>query len=186
MTSRPSPTDSELAALAKKYSILARLRREHAAEGAIAPRRALKDLAREFPGALRELDTTTLEEIDRREKTLTGAAAGGPCEAWMAWMVRYHATMRAALFLKARLGRTAVMSVEADQELARRAGEASGVLVDLAFLRAVREPPGGRLNVVVFDRLGAEFGVEPDAVWRALFPSRRPARWLDLRPRRPR
>lgn len=171
------PSKEELLALLRKYETIAQLRRRRIDEGEVAERGALRALAREFPGALRELDTVTLEDIDARVKALTEALQGGPLAAWMPWMVAYHATMRAALLVKARLARSRVLS----DELARRAGEeassASGVEVDDTFVHTVARPPRGRLNVVVFERLGQKFGVAPDEIWEALFPARRTGRY---------
>jgi hypothetical protein len=41
----------------------------------------------------------------------------------------------------------------------------------------VAHPPHGRLNRVVFERLGQMFGVSADVIWEALFPARRPGRY---------
>ena len=130
-----------------------------------------------FPGALRELDTVTLEDIDARVKALTEAVQGGPLAAWMRWMVAYHATMRAALLVKARLARSRVLSDELARRAAEEASRVSGVEVDDTFVHTVARPPRGRLNVVVFERLGQKFGVAPDEIWEALFPARRTGRY---------
>ena len=171
------PSADELLALLRKYETIAQLRRERAGGAPVAERSTLRALAREFPGALRELDTVTLEDIDARVKALTEAVQGGPLAAWMPWMVAYHATMRAALLVKARLARSRVLS----DELARRAGEeasrVSGIEVDDTFVHTVARPPRGRLNVVVFERLGQKFGVSADEIWEALFPARRAGRY---------
>jgi hypothetical protein len=92
---RGSPSREDLASLASKYATLSRLRRERARDGKVAERGVLRALAREFPGSLRELDTVTLEDIERREEALRAASVGGASEPWMAWMVEYHRTMRA-------------------------------------------------------------------------------------------
>ena len=184
---RPLPPSREdLLALLRKYETIAKLRRDRARSGASAERSALRALAREFPGALRELDTVTLVEIDKRRRTLAQAAGGGPVETWMAWMVTYHATMRAALLVKARVATTLGSprrgeSRAPSDELLRRAktdaARLSPVPIDDAFVRAVARPPAGRLNVVVFERLGGQFGVSPDEIWQTLFPARRSGRY---------
>ena len=51
-----SPSPDELLALSRKYDTLAKLRRARSRGGAVADRATLRALAREFPGALRELD----------------------------------------------------------------------------------------------------------------------------------
>jgi hypothetical protein len=101
-----APTIEELGALVRKYDALANLRQKRDAGGGVAPRAELFGLAREFPGALRELDTLPREEIERRGLELRAALAGGPLAPWMTWLAAYHATMRAALYIKGRLARS--------------------------------------------------------------------------------
>jgi hypothetical protein len=122
------------------------LRAGGAGAGDAEARAALRALAAEWPGALKELDTLPTDEIERRAAL---CAAGGD-EPWMAWMVRYHELMRAALAI--RRGENG----DADEEL----------------VRAVKRPAHGRLNVVVFAALAREFGVEARTIWDALFPRR--------------
>jgi hypothetical protein len=177
LTGCPSPSVDELRALSRKYETLAKLRRERERDRSQPTPGVLRALAREFPGALRELDTVALDEIDRRRHALSDAADGGTIEPWMAWMAAYHAAMRAALSVKARVARSASLSDALARTLAADASRRSGLSVDEAFVRAVASPPDGRLNVVVFRRLGREFGVPPDAMWEALFPSRRAGRY---------
>jgi hypothetical protein len=171
-----SPSREDLTNLAAKYATLSRLRRERASDGKLAERGALRALAREFPGSLRELDTVTLEEIERRERELRAASEGGPGEPWMAWMVAYHRTMRAALFVKARLARSGNEPGEI-AALAALANRTLGLPIDEDFVRAVGRPPGGRLNRVVFERLAVSFGEPADHIWETLFPARRPGRY---------
>jgi hypothetical protein len=190
------PSRDDLLALLRKYETIAKLRRDRARSGAMAERSVLRALAREFPGALRELDTVTLVEIDKRRRTLAEAAGGGPVETWMAWMVAYHVTMRAALLVKARVATTLRSPLPGttfeqrlrrgkarapSDELLRRAkadaARLSPIPLDDAFVRAVARPPDGRLNAAVFERLGRQFGVSPDEIWQALFPARRERRY---------
>ena len=110
----------------------------------------------------------------------------------MAWLVAYHATMRAALFVKGRLARTrgaehaeepakGARTTEIADALARTLAEGAtrmaGVSIDEAFVRRVARPPHGRVNAAVFERLGNVFGVASDAIWENLFPSRRKGRF---------
>jgi hypothetical protein len=136
--------------LAEKYRKMAALRAQLPADGPpdAAARVKMKELAREFPGALRELDSLPTDEIEARRRALEAGAD----EPWMRWMCRYHALMRAALQLRAH-------GVAPD--------------VDEEFARAVAAPPNGRLMVVVFDRIAAEEGLERGAIWDALFPPRK-------------
>ena len=48
----------------------------------------------------------------------------------------------------------------------------SGVAIDEEFVRAVKRPAHGRMNVVVFAALAREFGVDARTMWDALFPRR--------------
>jgi hypothetical protein len=170
----PRGWPEELAALARKYEIIARLRRERADGGPVAPRAELRALAREFPGSLRELDTVPMPELDRRIRALADAAQGAASvEPWMSWMSAYHVTMRAALFIKARTARASHLSGDLADALAEAATSHSGVPIDPAFVRAVASPPRGRLNAVVFHRLAGEFEVPAEAIQKALFPPAR-------------
>jgi len=161
-----------LRALARKYRVMGALRADGAGDETAEDRAALRQIAAEFPGALRELDTLPTEEIAARERALEAAAQGGPVEPWMAWMHGYHALMRAALALKRRGGGRAPITDDALQAIAR----ATGVTLDDAFVRAVASPPSGRLMAVVFDRLAAEHGVARSVIWDALFPARKGVR----------
>lgn len=169
------PDTETLAALVRKYQTLlelrqARDRRGHASVGSgatvIALRQRLRALAQEFPGCLRELDTLGATEMDRRLRVLAMAAAGGAQEPWMAWIADYHALMRAAFQLK-NAGRT---GGEDPHTAATTAASAS---LDGAFVEAVRQPPQGRLGIVVLRTLGARFGVTPARIAATLFPPRR-------------
>jgi hypothetical protein len=161
-----------LARLGEKYRALGALRRDRARGGPIPERAVFKALAGEFPGALNELDNLPLEEIDRRLAALTGAAEGAPAEPWMAWMIGYHALMRAALYLKIRVARSSSLSADQAAALAVKASAHARVEVGEAFVRAVRCPPEGRLNRVVYAELEARLGAPADAIRRALFPGR--------------
>jgi len=133
------------AKLLPKYERMRELRAANVGDDAGA-RASLRELAAAWPGALKELDTLPTDEIERRAR----ACAAGDDEPWMAWSVRYHELMRAALAI--------------------RRGE--GADVDAAFARAVAKPRHGRINVVVFAELGREFGRDARDIWDTLFPSR--------------
>lgn len=162
-------TRSDLIALTRKYRTLAELRRREHLATALEAHTPLRRLADEFPGALRELDTLALDEIEERADALERAASGAPRAAWMEWMVAYHQAMRAALYVKRRLA--------ADPELARRpalglaadAARESGYECDAEFVQAVARPPAGRLNAVVFARLEVAFELKPGELERRLF-----------------
>lgn len=156
---------SELHALARKYRALAELRR-----GVLAPEPPiLRALAREFPGALRELECLPLDAVDSRLGAVLGAIQGEPVEPWIEWMVAYHQRMRLVLAVKRRL---------AERSAARDFGGVVehvflevGERCDAALLLAVAQPPAGRLNRLVFELLERELerpGAELEA---ALFPA---------------
>lgn len=141
--------ESEQRALARKYRALLAIR---AAGG--AARDVLRALAEEFPGALRELDTLPLAELEGRAAALEASGS----EPWMRWLAAVHAWSRAALWLKAHPGDLAGASA--------RAGRA----VDSAFAAAVARPPRRRLVRAVLERVAADFGADPDAIEARLFP----------------
>lgn len=175
MSLRPTPAD--LARLAAKYRALANLRRAKERGEPPPPRATFRALAAEFPGALNELDTLPLDEIDRRADALERAASGAAAEApWMAWMHGYHALYRAALHAKRHLARAHDSSDEEVRAAAEGAGRHAGIGVDAAFVRSVARPPGGRLATVVLDRLASAFAATPDRIADELFPCRRALR----------
>jgi hypothetical protein len=145
------PTRAELLALARKYQVMSQLRAAGAGDETPEERAALKALAAEFPGALRELDTLATDEIATRAQALESAARDDRPEPWMAWMHAYHRLMRDALRV--------------------RRGHASEV--DERFAAAVHKPPSGRIMLAVFHRLGELYGESPKKLWDALFPPRK-------------
>jgi hypothetical protein len=168
-----APTRDELGALARKYDALADLRERRERGAGVAPRDELLALAREFPGALRELDALPRAEIEGRRASLRAALSGEPPAPWMTWMIAYHATMRAALYVKARLAQES----DTARALAEDAAQRFALPIDEAFVRAVERPPAGRVNAAVFERLGRELGVRAEEMWQALFPTRRANRF---------
>jgi hypothetical protein len=151
------PPDAR-AALARKYATLVALRRRRDAGGDAAGGGALRALAAEFPGCLRELDTLGLPELERRAHACADADIDEP---WIAWISAYHALMRAAFAVRA----------------PERAGAASSAAeaADEAFVAAVLAPPEGRIGVVVLRALAKRFGVPAATIATTLFPARRPS-----------
>jgi hypothetical protein len=90
----------------------------------------------------------------------------------MAWMLGYHALMRAALRIKIRLSRRRDLDDERARALAEDASSFAGVSVDEAFVRAVAQPPEGRIARVVYARLELASGAPREAIRAALFPRR--------------
>jgi hypothetical protein len=140
------------AALLAKYERMRELRAAGVGDDDAAARRALREFAAAWPGGLKELDTLPTEEIERR----WAACSDGADEPWMAWSARYHELMRAALAIR--------RGGDADDQAVAR--------VDEEFVRAVKRPHHGRLNVVVFAELAREFAVDAKTIWDALFPAR--------------
>jgi hypothetical protein len=161
-------------ALARKYAALVALRRRRDGGGDPAGGGALKALAGEFPGCLRELDTLGLPELERRARACAAVAGGAvrePQTDWMDWIATYHALLRAALAVRDP-ARAAAARGDLDA-LAALASSAAGLAVDAAFVAAVLAPPGGRMGVVVLRALATRFGVAASTIAETLFPVRR-------------
>ena len=161
-----------LRALHSKYQTLRALRLEVRAE---PPRAPLLALAREFPGALRELDQLPMELIDARLDAIERVLAGErPIEPWMRMQIGYHGFMRAVLRIR-RLSRgRSVDFDDAARELAAlpyepALDEPPASRFGLVELRLIRRPPGGRLNPWVFREVAKDCGTTPEAVLKALF-----------------
>jgi hypothetical protein len=168
----------ELAALADKYDALLRLRTRRDAGGADPPREELRQLARQFPGCLRELDTLVAGELGRRARAARAAAAGGDREPWMGWVLAFHRLMTAALLVKgelaARRPRSAAGRAVVADDLARRAERQAGATLDPRLLADFARPPAGRLAPLVIAEVARRFGVTADEMRRCLFPHRHP------------
>jgi hypothetical protein len=168
--SAPSPPREELGRLADKYQQIGALRRARARGEAVPPASVFRALARAFPGSLNELDTLPLDDVDARAEALARAAAGGEVLPWMIWLADYHALLRAALWLKVRLGRGATIDPARAEALAGSASAHAGAAVDAEFVYAVARPPGGRLVTVVLARLEATHGRPGTVIKCTLFP----------------
>ena len=148
----------DAASLARKYRVMAELRRLGAPDEKAEDRARLRALANEFPGALRELDSLPTDEIERR----AAALESGAHEPWMDWLGDFHALMRVALEVKRTLP---------DMKSARAAAVRAGV--EAKFADEVANPPHGRVMVVVFDRLAAKYQIPVKQLWDTLFPQRK-------------
>lgn len=158
--------------LLRKYRALRALREARD----VAPRSVLRALAAEFPGALRELDALSMGELRAREAALAEVTSLDDAPSWARWVAAYHGLMRVTLALKRWLS-----EASRDEALVEAAGQRAlgpcGDPLGGDYLRAVREPPAGRLGVVVFARLGARFGEAPEVIWQRLFPTAREDRF---------
>lgn len=173
-------TRDDRIALLRKYRTLEAWRRARdrgGADGQGAARGALRALAEEFPGALRELDLLGLPEIERRIERLERIERSTPKnkdDRWIPWILAYHALMRAALTTKRALGGMRGPSAESLPALVRGATAVAGVRLDEAFVRAVANPPSGRIAIVVLRAVARIFEAAPASLSTTLFPPRRP------------
>ncbi len=158
------------AALARKYAALVELRRRRDGGGDPDGGGALKALAAEFPGCLRELDTLGPAELERRARVCAEASRGAATEPWIEWIAGYHALLRGAFAVRA-----PAASARDPEALAARATAAAGLPLDPDFVAAVLAPPGGRVSVVVLRALSIRFGIPAPTIAAALFPVRRPS-----------
>lgn len=160
-----------IARLAYKYRLIRDLR-EARARGEPAPEAAVfKALAREMPGALRELDVLPMEiviaRIEALDRVLAMGAEGEP-EPWMRWVSDYHAIFREALRIKAISGKRGIDDAAAPA-LAERASREAGAPIDEAFVRAIASPPDGRLQPVVLAYVASIHRVSPSTIARTIF-----------------
>ena len=167
---RQPPTTQVLYGLVNKYERLLRLRTEPTEA---APTAELRSLARQFPGALRELDRLPLETLAARLRALESAlGAGGVLEAWMQIQVSYHGYMRATLRIKRWSRHWPSEPADALALLAAKyapaADEPPVSFFDAEQLALIRKPPGGRLNPIVLEAVARLHGTTPQVVSDAL------------------
>jgi hypothetical protein len=167
-------TRSDLIALARKYRLISQLRREVELWSAPDLHAPLLRLAREFPGALLELDRLSLVEIDARLEALERAIRSGHVAKWMQWMHAYHEGMHAALHVRHRLAGRTRMARSLATELAAEAARESGFGCDAEFVSAVATLPNGALHVVVIQRLARQLAAPERSVRHTLIPERAP------------
>lgn len=161
-------SNADVADLARKYRCIAELRRARAESPAFDP--PLGSLAKEFPGALRELDALPLEVIEARRAALEAAQHSGAIEPWMEWMAAYHALLRAALFVKRLLAGRREVSQELAEAIRIRVHASTGVSCSERFVAAVARPPGGRLTQLIILCLAESFAVDPFSLRELLLP----------------
>lgn len=99
-------TPDDVTWLARKYDLLIDLRRaresaEETGQGrfegdaAEARRERMREVAREYPGALRELDLLSLDQLTERRRLLESSRASA--QRWAEAILVFHRTMRTAL-----------------------------------------------------------------------------------------
>ena len=177
--------ETDLRALRDKYERMLRLRLLHARAreepGFVEPdpREAMAELARDFPGALREIDELPVDVIRQRIAALAAAEVDtSRAEAWMRAHASFHRHARGALAAKRWLeGRPATPDLIAAFARAlptlQNAKDAAAWADDLAV---VASPPRGRVMDLVYQRVAAELDIDVAAARASVMPSRRSRR----------
>ena len=156
--------------LREKYIEMLRMRQDTSATDR---REQMARLAERFPGALREIDELTIDEIVERVATLDAVVRGeAPVPDWARFLARYHGWLRAALRIKrltldapddaSAMGivRAAYLPAEDEPPVTR---------IDSATLAQIRAPEGGRINPFVFARVAEDERATPEEVARQCF-----------------
>lgn len=151
--------------------------RAHADAGFVEPdpRAAMAELARRFPGALREIDELPIDVIRGRIAALAAAEADrAQLLPWMTAHAAFHRLARGALAAKRWLaGRALTPALEAAfAEALPALTDADDARAWADDLRAIADPPRGRVMDLVYDRLARELGVEITAARAAVLPPR--------------
>ena len=177
--------ETDLRALRDKYERMLRLRLLHARAKAEPefdepdPRLAMAELAREFPGALREIDTLPTDALHQRIAALIAAERDpSGVEPWMHAQVAFHRLARGILTVKRWLaGRPVTPRLEADFAGAvARLPNGGDAMAWASELAAVSAPPRGRLMDLVYKRLARELGADEVAARAMVMPRRRSLR----------
>lgn len=157
-----------LARLREKYLEMKLLR---AASGE-PDRAALQALAREFPGALAELDRLPPEVLDARIATLDRLIdRGGEPPLWVCGWQLAHPMLRGALLAKAWLGGRRIVDASIRDAFAAEVPTLpypEDARPWIARLDEVADPPDGRLVDVIFRDVAAQLGVESAHALRML------------------
>jgi hypothetical protein len=174
----------ELAALRSKYREMQRLRSAQDADVAAgrdhAPSRdELRALAREFPGALAEIDRIPPTVLARRAHELDALLAHDPlppAASWPVWIrgwLGVHRGLRGALAIKAWLAGRRVIDADTERALAQAMPQLSFADEARDWLDAlpdVAAPPRGRLVDLVFDRVARELAIDVPRLRALLMP----------------
>jgi hypothetical protein len=174
-------TDTMLRDLRSKYVEMLRLRRDDEAHPHGDPRREMAALADRFPGALREIDELTMDQIQARIAALDLSIRDPDAiEPWMIATVRFHALARGALCAKRWLGKKKHVdedTVRAFVRDARSLAYPEDAIAWADVLARVASPPRGKVTDLVYERLAATLGVTVrDARHLVFGPSRRERR----------
>ena len=132
-----------LEVLAEKYRELIALRRTAERDDA-----RLRSLATRFPGAVRELDTRTMESLEGRLRELQAAIAGGKTPSWADTQLRFHGWLRVALRLRAEgVSDLAAARAWSISYAPSEPGDPPREALDDAALTQLVHPPNGRLSL---------------------------------------
>lgn len=144
---------AELEALAGKYREMIALR----ADVRVKDETRLKALAARFPGALRELDTRTMDSLETRLRELEGALAGADAPGWASVQIRFHGWLRVALRMRTE-GVVDVASARAwvTTYVPADAGDPLREALDEAALTTLLAPPDGRVSLAARAMLGVD------------------------------
>ena len=159
--------------LVDKYRMLVELRR--AAPGRSDERRdAMRAIAARFPGALREWDVVSAQELERRLALAEQVCAANDADPARgnallsqagAEALRYglavHERLREALVIKRWLGGNPTR--ERLVEAARR------FALPIDAIERIAAPPGGRISELVYDDASRDLGVAIEALKATLF-----------------
>lgn len=159
---------SDLADLREKYLAMRTLRKERDAAVAagiepIAPRGALRELSRRWPGALAELDRIAPEVLHERIATLDDVlASGGEPPLWArAWLLT-HARLRGALAIKFQL--RGGQRIDPDHVFP---DECTPYLDRIS---EIERPPNGRIVELVYADVAKILEVDPQSLRDLLMP----------------
>ena len=159
--------------LREKFVILEALRDARALDprGEV-PRLALRDLARRFPGALREIERVPRDVLKARREALDHVVRGNDEPRWALAQRHFHAELRGALAVKRMLGQ----GLRSADELSRGiAGQAFAEDAQRWLARApeLLEPPSGRIEPLVVAEVARALGATLPECRALLFP------WLE-------
>jgi hypothetical protein len=143
----------ELEALAAKYREMIALR----ADVRVKDETRLKALAARFPGALRELDTRTMESLETRIREVEAAMAGAAAPSWASVQIRFHGWLRVALRMRV----DGVVDVASARGWVTTyapsdAGDPPREALDDAALTTLLAPPDGRVSLAARAMLGVD------------------------------
>jgi len=160
--------------------------REFGRDEALSRTVEFRRIAREFPGALRELDVSPASLLQAKARALEAEIEAvradpnrdRPLRSWVAIVLDYHATLREALAVKLwlaeRLPRGARVTAELAAEFldwhSRYPHHHSAVgAAATDFLERHRRPPGGRIHSLVWRALAERHHADKQELERAVF-----------------